>query len=173
MASLSSLRSDLSRWKSPAQSTSKIHLGSELPTPSADNDGVEVDLDGLEGNSTANTDSDKAADIGSIGKNIPVECNQDAGIEAGNVKFSGVNDLLRPFLRMLAPSSSCNLKLSKSICKQVLDGRNEWRRDSQPASTLGMSLRCAVFREDILAGILDGTNLQESFENFPYYLRYD
>lgn len=170
LASLSSLRSDLSRWKSPAQSTSKIHLGSELPTPSADNDGAEVDLDGLEGNSTANTDSDKAADIGSIGKSIPVECNQDAGIEAGNVKFSGVNDLLRPFLRMLAPSSSCNLKLSKSICKQVLDGRNEWRRDSQPASTLGMSLRCAVFREDILAGILDGTNLQESFENFPYYL---
>lgn len=172
LASLSSLRQDLSPWKSPAQSTSKIQQGTELPTPSVDNDATEVELDGLEGNSTANTESDKAADVGAIGKNIPLECNRDAGVEAGNVKLSGVNDLLRPFLRMFAPSTSCNLKLSKSICKQVLEGRNEWRRDTQPASTLGMSLRCAVFREDILAGILDGTKLQVSFENFPYYLRY-
>ncbi|KAJ4712558.1 AAA-type ATPase family protein [Melia azedarach] len=136
LASLSSLRQDLSPWKSPAQSTSKIQQGTELPTPSVDNDATEVELDGLEGNSTANTESDKAADVGAIGKNIPLECNRDAGVEAGN----------------------------------VLEGRNEWRRDTQPASTLGMSLRCAVFREDILAGILDGTKLQVSFENFPYYL---
>ncbi|KAL5750743.1 hypothetical protein ACOSP7_025346 [Xanthoceras sorbifolium] len=170
LASLSSLRQDLSRWKSSAQSINKTHQGAELPTPSVDRDGTEVDLDGLEGNSTANIESDKAADVGAIGKNGSLESNQDAGIEAGTVKLSGVNDLLRPFLRMLAPSTSCNLKLSKSICKQVLDERNEWRRDLQPASTLGMSLRCAVFREDIHAGIVDGKTLQVSFENFPYYL---
>lgn len=169
LASLSSLRQDLSRWKSPAPTTSK---GTELPTP-VDPDGTEVDLDHLEENSAVNVENDKAADVGAAGKNISLEGNKDAGIEAGNVKLSGVNDLLRPFLRMFAPSTSCNLKLSKSICKQVLDERNEWRRDSQRASTVGMSLRCAVFREDIHAGILDGANLQESFESFPYYLRYD
>ncbi|XP_044486985.1 uncharacterized protein LOC123212027 isoform X4 [Mangifera indica] len=166
LASLSSLRQDLSRWKSPAPTTSK---GTELPTP-VDPDGTEVDLDHLEENSAVNVENDKAADVGAAGKNISLEGNKDAGIEAGNVKLSGVNDLLRPFLRMFAPSTSCNLKLSKSICKQVLDERNEWRRDSQRASTVGMSLRCAVFREDIHAGILDGANLQESFESFPYYL---
>ncbi|KAK2648239.1 hypothetical protein Ddye_015728 [Dipteronia dyeriana] len=170
LASLSSLRQDLSRWKSSAQSTNKFHQGAELPTPSVDLDGTEVNLDGLEGNSTANVESDKAADVGAIGKNGSLESNQDAGIEAGNVKLSGVNDLLRPFLRMLAPSTSCNLKLSKSICKQVLDEKNEWRRDLQPASTLGMSLRRAVFREDIHAGIVDGKTLEVSFDNFPYYL---
>ncbi|XP_044486983.1 uncharacterized protein LOC123212027 isoform X2 [Mangifera indica] len=137
LASLSSLRQDLSRWKSPAPTTSK---GTELPTP-VDPDGTEVDLDHLEENSAVNVENDKAADVGAAGKNISLEGNKDAGIEAGNVKLSG-----------------------------VLDERNEWRRDSQRASTVGMSLRCAVFREDIHAGILDGANLQESFESFPYYL---
>ncbi|KAK4843365.1 hypothetical protein QYF36_007268 [Acer negundo] len=136
LASLSSMRQDLSRWKSSAQSINKFHQGAELPTPSVDHDGTEVDLDGLEGNSTANVESDKAADAGVIGKNGSLESNQDTGIEAGN----------------------------------VLDEKNEWRRDWQPASTLGMSLRCAVFREDIHAGIVDGKTLQVSFDNFPYYL---
>lgn len=170
LASLSSLRPDFSRLKSSAQTPSKNQQGKETPT--ADQDGVEVDIDGLEGNSTTNAETDKAAEVGAPGKNVSPECNQDAVPESGNVKLSGVNDLLRPFLRMLAPSSSCNLKLSKSICKQVLDEINEQRRDSQPASTLGASLRCALFREDILAGILDGANIPVSFENFPYYLRY-
>ncbi|KAK1557216.1 hypothetical protein Q3G72_020465 [Acer saccharum] len=136
LASLSSMRQDLSRWKSSAQSLNKFHQGAELPTPSVDHDGTEVDLDGLEGNSTANVESDKAADVGAIGKNGSLESNQDAGIEAGN----------------------------------VLDEKNEWRRDLQPASTLGMSLRCAVFKEAIHAGIVDGKTLQVSFDNFPYYL---
>ncbi|KAK6250245.1 Forkhead-associated (FHA) domain - like 6 [Theobroma cacao] len=171
LASLSSLRPDLSRWKSPSQASSKIHQVAEVPTHSVVHDAADVDLDGLEGNSTANIGSDKAAEVGALNKNLPLDCNHDSSIEAGNVKLSGVNDLLRPFLRMFAPSTSCNLKLSKSICKQVLDERNEWARDSQPASTSSMSLRCAVFKEDIHAGILDGRNLEVSFDNFPYYLR--
>ncbi|XP_017973280.1 PREDICTED: uncharacterized protein LOC18605086 isoform X1 [Theobroma cacao] len=170
LASLSSLRPDLSRWKSPSQASSKIHQVAEVPTHSVVHDAADVDLDGLEGNSTANIGSDKAAEVGALNKNLPLDCNHDSSIEAGNVKLSGVNDLLRPFLRMFAPSTSCNLKLSKSICKQVLDERNEWARDSQPASTSSMSLRCAVFKEDIHAGILDGRNLEVSFDNFPYYL---
>ncbi|OMO71711.1 hypothetical protein COLO4_28089 [Corchorus olitorius] len=169
LASLSSLRPDISRWKPPSQSSSKIHQVTEVPTPIV-NDPADVDLDGLEGNSTANLGIDKAAEVGANNKKLPHDCNHDSNIEAGNVKLSGVNDLLRPFLRMFAPSTSCNLKLSKSICKQVLDERNEWARDSQPASTSSMSLRCAVFKEDILAGILDGRNLEVSFDNFPYYL---
>ncbi|MBA0754343.1 hypothetical protein Gogos_022413, partial [Gossypium gossypioides] len=164
LASLSSLRPDLSRWKSPPQDSSKIPQVTEVSTA------ADVDLDGMEGNSTANIGNDKAAEVGSVNKTLHFDCNHDSNTEAGNVKLSGVNDLLRPFLRMFAPSTSCNLKLSKSICKQVLDGRNEWVKDSQPTMLSSISLRCAVFKEDIHAGILDGRNLDVSFDNFPYYL---
>ncbi|KAF4377860.1 hypothetical protein G4B88_031526 [Cannabis sativa] len=169
LASLSSLRQDLSRWKSPAHSTGKIHQGSEVPTHSVVHDGTDIELDGLEGNSTPDIGSEKADDIGAIDK-MPPEFNPDSGTEAGNVKLSGMTDLIRPLLRMFAGSPSCKLKLSKGICKQVLEEGNDGAKDSQPASLSGLSLRCAVFKEDILAGILDGKNIDVSFDNFPYYL---
>ncbi|XP_021898049.1 uncharacterized protein LOC110814778, partial [Carica papaya] len=170
LASLSSLGHDLARWKLPSQSTSKINQATEVPTNSAVQNGMEIGADGTDGNSAANIGSDKAADSGATNKNLQLDNNQDPGIEAGNVKLSGVNDLLRPFLRMFAPSTSCNLKLSKSICKQVFDERIERTRDSQPPSTSGMPSRCTVFREEIRGGILDGRDLEVSFDNFPYYL---
>ncbi|XP_021821390.1 uncharacterized protein LOC110762964 isoform X1 [Prunus avium] len=169
LASLS-LRPELSRWKPAAQTTSKVHPGADVPAQSVVQDGTEVELDGLESSSTPNRAADKAEDIGAIDKNLTLDSNHDSGIEAGNVKLSGMNDLLRPLLRMLARSPSCKLKLSKGICKQVLEERNEWTRDSQSASTSGMSLRCAVFKEGIHAGILDGKSIDVSFDNFPYYL---
>ncbi|KAL6175031.1 hypothetical protein ACLB2K_051674 [Fragaria x ananassa] len=52
----------------------------------------------------------------------------------------------------------------------VLEERNEWTRDSMPASTSGMSVRCAVFKEGIHAAILEGNSVDVSFDNFPYYL---
>ncbi|KAJ6764205.1 AAA ATPASE putative [Salix koriyanagi] len=136
LASLSSLRPDLSRWKSPGQTASKIHNGTEVPAQSVVHDGAEVELDGMEGNSTPNTGSAKAAEVGAINQNLPHDSSQDSGTEAGN----------------------------------VLEERNEWPKDSQLASTSGMSLRCAVFKDDLHAGILDGKNIEVSFDNFPYYL---
>ncbi|XP_075661412.1 uncharacterized protein LOC142631196 isoform X2 [Castanea sativa] len=141
LSGLSSMRQDVSRWKSPTQTTTKVNQGPEVPAQSVVQDGTEVELDGLECNSAPNTGSDKAAEPGTTNRNSPHDCNPDSGIEAGNVKFSG-----------------------------VLEERNEWMRDSQPTSTSGMSVRCAVFREEVLLGILDGRNLDVSFDNFPYYL---
>ncbi|XP_060204425.1 uncharacterized protein LOC132632483 isoform X1 [Lycium barbarum] len=46
----------------------------------------------------------------------------------------------------------------------------EWTRDSMPASAAGVSLRCAVFKEEIHAAIVDGQQLDVSFDSFPYYL---
>lgn len=170
LASLSSLRQDLSRLKSPSQSNaSKARQGTDASPHSALRDNAEAELDGLEGNSAPNVGSDKAADVGASDKNHPMECDPDASMEAGNVKLSGMNDFLRPFFRMLA-RSSCKLKLSKSICKQVLEERNATR--DMLASTSGTSVRCAVFKEDVHAAILDGRDIEVSFENFPYYLRY-
>ncbi|KAG2676196.1 hypothetical protein I3843_12G041900 [Carya illinoinensis] len=45
LASLSSMRQGLSRWKSPTQTTSKIHPGPEVPTHSLVHDGTEAELD--------------------------------------------------------------------------------------------------------------------------------
>ncbi|KAJ8752665.1 hypothetical protein K2173_005554 [Erythroxylum novogranatense] len=169
LASLFSLREDFFGWKSPGQTTNKVHVN-EVPADSIVQDGTDFDLDGVESNSTPDLGAGKTADIGARGKNLPYECNQDAGEEAGNVKLSGVNDLIRPFLGMLVRSSSCKQKLSKSIFKQVLEERNALTWDCQLASTSGLSLRCTVFKEDIKAGILDGKSIQVSFDEFPYYL---
>ncbi|CAH9116264.1 unnamed protein product [Cuscuta europaea] len=38
------------------------------------------------------------------------------------------------------------------------------------ASTLGISIRCAIFREHIQKDILDGREMDVSFDKFPYYL---
>ncbi|KAJ1380470.1 SMAD/FHA domain superfamily, partial [Sesbania bispinosa] len=115
-----------------------------------------------------NVQSDKAADIGASNKSSMMDCDLEAGTKAGNVKLSGVNDFLRPFFRILA-RSNCKLKLSKSICKQVLEERNGmW--DMQAALTSGTSVRCAVFKEDVHGAILDGKEMDVSFDNFPYYL---
>lgn len=54
-----------------------------------------------------------------------------------------------------------------------MEERAEWTRSSQPASTSGSSVRCAALRDDILAGILDGKDVKVTFDDFPYYLRYD
>ena len=60
-----------------------------MPTHSIVHDATDVDLDGLEGNSTANIGSDKAAEVGAINKNLPLDCNHNSSTEASNVKLSG------------------------------------------------------------------------------------
>jgi len=112
-AYLSNLRQDLTRWKSPYQTSSKPHQGADVSIHTVLPDGTEIELDGL-GNSTPNMGNDKAADAEACNKNTPMDCDPaDVGAEPGNVKFSGVNDLLRPFSRILAGSTTCKLKLSK------------------------------------------------------------
>ena len=172
LASLSSLRPELTRWKSPSQTAHKPQQGTDVSSHSVFPDGTETELDGLEGNSAPNVATDKAFDVGASDKNSPMDCvPDDAGAEAGNVKISGVNAFLGPFFRVLA-GSTCKLKLSKSICKQVFEERNG-TRDAQAASTSSASVRCAVFKEDVHAAILDGKEIEVSFDNFPYYLRYN
>lgn len=114
LASISNLKPDLSRWKTPGSASIKIYQGPEVPAHSAINDVMDID-DGLEGNSAPDVANEKAAEDGATDKSLPVDSSQDAGIEAGNVKISGLNHLLRPSLRMFALSTSCKLKLSK-VC---------------------------------------------------------
>lgn len=84
LASLSSLRQDISRWRPPALSTPKNHQESELSTHAVIQDGSEAELDGMEGNSTPNTES---AEMGVGSKSLPLDCNLDSGIETDHVKL--------------------------------------------------------------------------------------
>ncbi|XP_019417132.1 PREDICTED: uncharacterized protein LOC109328227 [Lupinus angustifolius] len=169
LASLSSLKHDLTKLKSPSQTANKPHHVTDVSGHSVLRDGTESELDGLESNSAPNVGTDKASDVGASDKNSPLDCDpDDTGTEAGNVKLSGVNDFLGPFFRILA-GSNCKLKLSKNICKQVLEERNG-TRDTLAASTSGTSVRCAVFKENVEAAVLDGKEIDMSFDSFPYFL---
>ncbi|MED6184991.1 hypothetical protein PIB30_052748 [Stylosanthes scabra] len=161
LASLSNFRQEFARLKSPSQNSPKIHKSTDV----SDHPEDKLD-DGLE--SAPNMQCDKAADVGTSDKNSPMDCIPDAGTEAGNVKLFGVNDFLSPCFRILA-QSNCKLKLSKGICKQVLEERNG-TQDTLAPSTSGTSARCEVFKEDVHAAILDGKEIDVSFDNFPYYL---
>ncbi|KAI3673600.1 hypothetical protein L6452_39723 [Arctium lappa] len=46
----------------------------------------------------------------------------------------------------------------------------EWTRDPLPPSAPGMSVRSAMLKEEILAGIIDGREVEVSFDDFPYFL---
>lgn len=134
LASLSNFRPDVSCWRTSGLSTPKNHQDSELSTHAVIQDGSEIEVDGIEGNSTPNVGCVNALDVGVMSKSPLGECDPEHGFEA-------------------------------------LEDRNEWARSSQRASTSGTSHRCATFKEDICAGILDGNAVDVSFDDFPYYLR--
>ncbi|KAK1435735.1 hypothetical protein QVD17_01503 [Tagetes erecta] len=46
----------------------------------------------------------------------------------------------------------------------------ERNRDSQHASASGMSAKSAMLKEEILAAVIDGREVEVSFDEFPYYL---
>ncbi|KAL6011322.1 hypothetical protein ACLOJK_001768 [Asimina triloba] len=186
LASLSNLRQDLSVLPPPAQNNDETPQEAEITSlPPAcdvsDECNTDMDLDSQEGKhrpySSAPSDaplSDKSgvvlsADIGATSENLHLDnVGPDAAVEADIVKISGVS----PFLRMLAGSASRDLDLGKNIFKQVLEERKELTRDSQSATTSGMSAKCTAFKEELRALILDGKEIEVSFENFPYYLRW-
>ena len=74
LASLSSLRQDISRLKTTSQASGKSYLGNDLASsPNANED----ELDGLEVDSATNVRGDNATESGA----------NNAIIEAGNVNF--------------------------------------------------------------------------------------
>lgn len=94
LATLSSMRQDISRIRSTAQNISKTYQTAELPpSPIVHED----ELDALEVNSSTNADSDSAVDIGATTKILSSDYNMDGCIETGNVS---INVLLRLLFRL-------------------------------------------------------------------------
>lgn len=47
-----------------------------------------------------------------------------------------------------------------------------WTEESMYASTSGMSSIAAVLKAEIHVEIINGQDIEVSFDDFPYYLRY-
>lgn len=92
----------------------------------------------------------------------------ETGTRTDNVKFSGINDSLRPILRMLT-SVAGDLDLSRSLFNLVAEERGILA--SQAPLGAGSSNRFQAFKEQLLARVLDAKEIDVSFDNFPYYLR--
>ncbi|XP_008374258.1 uncharacterized protein [Malus domestica] len=123
LASLST-RAEQSRWKSAAQTTSKVHPGAEVPAQSVIQDDTEIELGGLESSSTPNRATDKAEDIGAIDKNLTPDCNPDSSIEAGNVL-----EERNEWMRDLQSASTSGMSLRCVAFKEglhagILDGKS-------------------------------------------------
>ncbi|CAN6578558.1 unnamed protein product [Malus baccata var. baccata] len=119
LASLST-RAEQSRWKSAAQTTSKVHPGAEVPTQSVIQDDTEIELDGLESSSTPNRATDKAEDIGAIDKNLTPDCNPDSSIEVLEER----NEWTRDF--QSASTSGMSLRcvaFKEGLHAGILDGK--------------------------------------------------
>lgn len=85
LASLSNLGQEFSNLNPTSQKSGRIHQVTEL---TRSNLVQEVDLDGLEVNSTTNVESENAADVGATSKILSSDCNQESVIEACNPLFT-------------------------------------------------------------------------------------
>ncbi|XP_068305015.1 uncharacterized protein [Pyrus communis] len=120
LASLST-RAEQSRWKSAAQTTSKVHPGAEVPAQSVIQDDTEIELDGLESSSTQNRGTDKAEDIGAIDKNLTPDCNPDSSIEVLEERNEWTRDL------QSASTSGMSLRcvaFKEGLHAGILDGKS-------------------------------------------------
>jgi len=182
LASLSNQRNDSSAIASPAPNSENVQGAVEIPTlPSGCNvSGCTPDLDSschvLNGSSELNGNAvipsaDKAAAVVSpdLPSNDSFHLGLDARLDAELGKFSGTSCELRPLLRMLAGPSTSELDLSGSVFKVFEDSR-ELHKDLDSQAALPTS-KCQAFKDSLKQGILNPSDIEVSFDNFPYYLR--
>lgn len=85
-------------------------------------------------------------------------------------KLSGRSCELRPFLRMLFGSSTSDLDLSGSTLKVSAD-QSDLSKDLRSAEMLSSSARRKEFKDTLRRAILEDSDIEISFDSFPYFLR--
>lgn len=185
MLSLTDLQEDLSLLPPPGKSSPDVQRNTGIPiVPSvcdiSDNQNGEVEI-------RDSSNNDDVRDVSSREKSDSpsAECNdENANLDgvgfdsrgAGDEKVPGAAYELRPLFRMIAGSSP-SFDLNSSISK-ILEDRREIRRkhgsllknnDIQSDSRTDWR---KAFRESLEQAINNPDNIEVSFENFPYYLRY-
>ncbi|KAI3943313.1 hypothetical protein MKW92_008680 [Papaver armeniacum] len=179
LASLSNLRKDLSLLPPPTQTGEDAQQGLErpiLPSGCEVPDDVEtnspVHKSGSENNDTdgvsvSEKDALLAADLPANESlnldNLPTGARID--IEIG--KVPGSNYDLRSLLRMLAASE---FDLNGGIFKSLDEHRGLRDLFKDPDSTTLSATRSQAFKDSLQQGILSASDIEVSFDNFPYYL---
>lgn len=164
LASFSNLGKELSLVTPPRTDEDNHVMDAEMKGTSDDNDRAGASL------------SEKAvvpsSDNGNENLNGGNTIGLDASVDAGIRKASEATHELRPFLRILAGSSASDFDLSGSISK-ILDERREIReliKDFEPP--ISISTKRQAFKESLQQGVISSNDIEVSFENFPYYLRF-
>lgn len=185
LASLSNLRKDLLLLPPPAQNGEDLRKGLERSTQPS---GCEVsaihspdcDLNSQLKKSSPNEEagvssSEKvntaAADV-VANETLPLDnIGLGAHLDAEIGKIPGTNYELRPLLRMLAGSSAPDFDLGGGIFKTIEKQREirDLLKGIDPASN-SSSTRCEAFRESLQRRILNSSDIDVSFDDFPYYL---
>lgn len=170
LASLSHLTNELSLIPPSPRNGEDVPQGSEIPSvPSAckvaDNCIIDTEMKG-----TSACDDVSAAVVentGALSSDIP---NNNLNNDAEIGKIVGENNDLRPVLHFLAGPSASEFNIGLS---RILDEHNRGRdqlKGSRPP--IPQSSRRQKFKEGLRQGLIDVKDLDVSFENFPYYLRY-
>ncbi|KAL6978406.1 hypothetical protein U1Q18_020073 [Sarracenia purpurea var. burkii] len=175
LASLSNVRKELSLLPSPSRNERDMQQqGSEMPTPPSacevhDNRTLDAEMKDI---------ADQARKVQAIVSSSDAVMNNmnldsigpDASGDADIGKAPGEIHELRPLLRILAGSPASEFDLSGSISK-ILDEQSEVRElfKEFDVPTLA-STRRKAFKDGLQEGILSASNIEVSFENFPYYL---
>ncbi|ERN10004.1 hypothetical protein AMTRI_Chr06g194670 [Amborella trichopoda] len=185
LASLSSLRQDLSVTSPPAQNADETpQQGAGRPpiappceAPSACIGDIDVESQERKKVPDADVSSlgEKAAvmlsaDIGVTNENLQLDnMSPDTPLDHETLKLTGDPEALK-LIRIIQGSTGCDLDKNSSIVKQLLEEKREQDKDSDAATISSMAAKCQAFKEELHAGVLDGTEIQVSFEDFPYYL---
>ncbi|KAJ0113143.1 hypothetical protein Patl1_01019 [Pistacia atlantica] len=181
LASLSSLRKDLSLLPPPAKTGEDIQ-NTEISSLPSGCDGLEDRIPDVElKDITSNNDL-----VGVSSRGKTVNPASDAANENPNLDSIGLDSCvdaeigkmpeptceIRPLLQMLTGSTSSDFDISGSISKILDDQRGELRElfKESGRSMVLISSRRQAFKDSLQEGILSPDNIDLSFENFPYYL---
>jgi len=187
MLSLTDLQEDLSLLPPPGKSSPDVQCNTGIPiVPSvcdtSDNQNGEVEI-------RDSSNNDDARDVSTREKSVSpsAECNDEnanldgVGFDSrapGDEKVPGAACELRPLWQMIGSPPNFD------ILSKIVEDRREIRRKllrNSDASLLKNNDMLSdsrtdwrkAFRESLEQAISDSDNIEVSFENFPYYLRYD
>ncbi|XP_075500903.1 uncharacterized protein LOC142539375 [Primulina tabacum] len=171
LASLSNLRNELSLLP-PSQNDEDTRHGSELPALPSACEELDNHVEDAEMKDTSDQEDDIPISI--LAKTLapsPDVTNGNSNVDAESRKIVAESNDLRPFLQILAGSTSPEFDISRSISR-ILDEHRGAFRDQRKESDVpvSISLRHQAFKDGLQQGLLDCKNSDISFENFPYYL---
>ncbi|XP_074591297.1 uncharacterized protein LOC141847211 [Curcuma longa] len=138
-----------------------LEKGSDILKESSDNDGgAESPTDNPDAVLSSDLVGDEVMQLDSIGPDV----HHDDEIG----KVSAINYETRPSLRMLAGSPTSDLDLTVNAFK-AFDDHRDFLKDLE-STTFVPTNRCQAFKDGLKQAILTPSDIQVSFEKFPYYL---